>query len=565
MVHELQTRYEHSQSLADAEKFKAIRILTELGLLIPVSELETYHGRVGRKDAHTAWGVDPTFSNGGNNTGNFNVNDRPTLYTGSRADAEDFASRRLLEASWRHDADTLQPEVHQIVVEDPDATVINLDFDVTNLDKLDKERYIKALKALLIPLTEGSPVDFFVRHDTQRVDEELKRQPRLTLTRSEIAKVAVDAGVNEGTVLQLASAHNALSIAAYNPAYLASLFLHTAGDYGTAKVTIGDETLELPVNMEYVQRYMRAAHIVGVKDRVFSVTVGRKIKSISFFDLEKTYTSGQLEAKRASIWAKLGSLASESAHIPKAFKSGEKIRPLLGLLEDPHTKPETLVAAAKKIDGYKEIFEADAGNWEGFSLEQHVETVLRNFDENFADRVPVGIIPLMRLAILAHDLGKPEAAAKGRKHLQDQYNAQEADKFLTKLGVNDRLKKLILAIVGEGEALALQVARTYSAESAVMAMRNFAVRTLQEYNGSREVAEEQVQAFTELCQMFMICDGGAYTSMAVTRSKVGRHRNAPSFNDTFSESLLGLSKRGIGLRRTPNDRPAPRSLTPNPN
>jgi hypothetical protein len=94
MTEQLRTRTEHSRSIADAEKFRALDTLKEAGLLIPVSDLETYHGRVGTADEVSEWVVDPSFANGSNDSGNNNINHRPTLYTGEQDVAKDFAIER---------------------------------------------------------------------------------------------------------------------------------------------------------------------------------------------------------------------------------------------------------------------------------------------------------------------------------------------------------------------------------------------------------------------------------------------------------------------------------------
>lgn len=62
MTEALQTRTEHSRSLEDAEKFQALDTLKEVGLLVPLSEVETYHGRVGSASEVAEWAVDPSFA-----------------------------------------------------------------------------------------------------------------------------------------------------------------------------------------------------------------------------------------------------------------------------------------------------------------------------------------------------------------------------------------------------------------------------------------------------------------------------------------------------------------------
>jgi hypothetical protein len=69
-------------------------------------------------------------------------------------------------------------------------------------------------------------------------------------------------------------------------------------------------------------------------------------------------------------------------------------------------KPRDIMQDAQRVPGYEQIFAGSAGVWEGFTLGEHTETVLRNFDETYADRMPVGLLAPMRLAILTHDIGK---------------------------------------------------------------------------------------------------------------------------------------------------------------
>ena len=54
---------EHSRSLEDREKYQALETLRELGVLIPLADIDTYHGRAGSKDSREQWAVDPHFKN----------------------------------------------------------------------------------------------------------------------------------------------------------------------------------------------------------------------------------------------------------------------------------------------------------------------------------------------------------------------------------------------------------------------------------------------------------------------------------------------------------------------
>lgn len=302
------------------------------------------------------------------------------------------------------------------------------------------------------------------------------------------------------------------------------------------------------------------AHVVGVKQSIGSATLHRDITSVSFFDLEKIATAKGLEAERKAIWQRLGGMATALSQ----FNKGEvQPQPLMHLLTDAYAKPEKLVAAAEDVEGYVTIFEGDAGNWEGFTLAEHTETVLRNFDESFAENLPVGLLAPMRLAILSHDIGKPIAAARGEKHKQMEYNVAQADDFLGKLGVDDKLKGLLLAIIGKGEELAFQIEVRGAGEPTKAVMRELATKTMKQFYGSESVTDEQITGFIEMCKMLQVCDGGAYTSMAITRPVArgsGRYRNAPSFNGSFAQPA-GFGKRTIRLREE-GDKAADSDLTP---
>lgn len=72
----------------------AIEVLREIGLLEPVAELDVYHGRVESLDEAGKWTIDPNFDNAGNNSGNRNVNQRPTLYASGFDEALKFGQQR---------------------------------------------------------------------------------------------------------------------------------------------------------------------------------------------------------------------------------------------------------------------------------------------------------------------------------------------------------------------------------------------------------------------------------------------------------------------------------------
>ncbi len=582
MSEQLQTRAEHSRSLEDAERFRAIETLKEIGLLAPLSELETFHGRVGENHANEPWTVNPVFANGRNDNGNFNVNTRPTLYTGSRDNALEFARSRgrefiypeYIEAMrdreanaskwpmsevekddlWQSIARKYQGEIHDIVSVNPDAVVIDLNFDVQTLDEVTLEKYKGALNKLAIGVSEGSPLGFDDRHAFKPFKEVINRRLPTRIKQEEVSLYAEEAGIDESVALQLASAYNARQVMQIAPSYAAGRLLGSQRDIHTDVINLVNEgQVELPLNMEYVQRYFREAGIVGVQQPIYSATINRKMIAISLFDLEKVATEEQAKAQRQSTWRQVGQFAARLDEITEKTREQEGTDTRLPLLraiqDDPHVKPEKIVELASQLTSFGHIFKEDTGNWEKFSLAEHTETVLQNFDENFADNLPVQMLAPMRLAILAHDIGKPAAAIKGEIHNQKDFNQIYANGFLKEVGLPVRDRKMILAIIGEGADLAFDINIRGAGQSAKAAMYKLAKDTLREYIRSR-VSDEEINGFAAMCSMLQICDGGAYTSMGVTNKGRGNvsHRNAPSFNHSYAQPV-GFGKRGIRLRR----------------
>lgn len=615
-ISNIRTRAELPKYHENEIKLEALATLVELGSLIPINQIQTFHGRVGAGDEN--WAVEPTYVNHGNTTGNANVNKRSTLYTSDHETAKDFAQKRALNAfirshlqeleervknytneekeAWlsrlneeeasspfrstyklsdlnegsfgyfshvRKEVESLakrifteslendsgstmdvRPEIHEIVTRNPDAMILDLGFKPERLSNDDRTRYQHALQALAIPITEGSPISFESRDEIAKFFKVMSRLQRNVVMQHDIAVFAVEAGISEKTALQLASAYNSRQIALSNPAFLADRLLRYPSEIFTDIIDADGTKLEIPINLEYAERYMRESHIIAAKQTIDSVTVNRNITSVSFFDLDQIGTREQIETQKSAMLEKMDGLRKAFPHPPESQNTADA-QMLFKRLNNPYVKPEILLEAAKQIEEFKVIYESDAGNWEGFTLEEHTETVLRNFDENYADIIPVEYLVPLRLAILAHDLGKPIAVSRGEKYRQKDYNTFYAKSFFNSIGLDSHLKEFLTAIVTDGSDLAFKLQKQPGDPTLHREMRIFAEDVLQVYLQKDNISDSEIKSFTEMCKIFQLCDGGAYTSMAITRRKgKGHFRNPPSFNTSFKEPN-GPGKRDI--------------------
>ena len=473
---------------------------------------------------------------------------------------EGYATEAERDAMWQRVREGLRAVAYSIISDDTDSMILNLAFDDGALTQSDAEKYKQALGTLAdrLSVTDGAPVNFDDAASLPELQKELSRHDGQILSDADIKKFAENIGVDEQVCQWTCAAHNAREVWRSNPQELIRGGLDTSRDVG--KCRVGTDGGEAPVNLEYVERLMRVAHIVGVQQNVESGTLGRTISVVSLFDLHRVNTKEYLDREKQDIWKRLGgtvSLASAltpaqpAMHLsslleqfPNGAKKPKHHHVLLRELGNAYAKPEALVAAAMKVEGFEELFTKDAGNWERYTLAEHTETVLRNFEENFADKVPVQLLLPMRLAILVHDLGKPAAAAKGQKHKQQTYNAKFAEQFMSKVGIDGRLSKLVVAIIGDGESAAADEYIYKNGKDSELQRQGVARKALREFSGLEAVPQEQITAFNEMCKILPICDGGAYTSMATTRTSDGSSRNYPSFNGSF-KSPSGLGKRDL--------------------
>ncbi|HMS93585.1 MAG TPA: hypothetical protein PKD28_04305 [Candidatus Saccharibacteria bacterium] len=533
MNHErTQTRTEHSRNLEDAEKYKAIETLTELGLFVPLRYVEAWHGRAGDG---TDWAIDPRMRNGYGQNDNDNVNQRSTIYAGMKDVAKQFADIRARQKG----RDDFQAEMHRIVSEDTDAVVIDATFSEQDLDDKERYQYHDALRALSPGLSKGAPPSFAAGQ--QGVVEAYYADRRTQGgSQVDINQMAVRTGQDELELGRLAGAERARHVIA------------TMSPVGAAKAMLryrAASDIEPGIDagyVEYIESWFKNAHVVGLSQKVTSATLGRSITMATFFDLMNVQAEGAIAKRRERRARSLGGAGLLMRDSTKESYN-RHAHPVMKALANAYVSPHALIDEADKTRGFQGRFDRPSGVWEGFTLGQHTETVLRNFDETYADSVPVNLLLPMRLAMLVHDIGKPVAHAEGNKSQQVVYNKRDARRFMTEVGVDDPLQTVVLGVMGKGCDLALQmdVRKHPQAGPDLMA---FAKETLARAYGPDRVDDDSVRGFVTMCRMFRICDGGAYTDMAVTRKPNGAYyRNAPSFNAGFHPPA-GLGGRSIAPR-----------------
>jgi len=568
------TRSEFFREHEDPRKIEAIENLERIGIFTPMSNLELYHGRDPSGDKEE-WSVKSDFSNSGNNTGNWNINKISALNTGDFETARDFATERTLrkirkDRAIDYDQWSIKKRefrrsieegeipigVHRIISSDPNAIIISSEYSKSEI-----ERISQVITPLLPKILEGSPVDFKYR-DTipllrKTIDQDFNITSKKYIREDEIPLILQrikarilqsdnpQALVDEQLVKHIAGSVNSRFLMSHSPVSLIHKFAFYEDDtfkclFSTDK---GDINHLLPINRDYIARFLRSNHIVGLKTTVDSATLDRNISNTILFDLTKVNTEEKIKQKEQTFEKVFGEFSQE---MNKSLESS-KSHPLVKLLsENYYASPEEIIEEAKKVTGFENHFDKDAGNWEKFTLGEHTETVLRMFDETYADVLPAKLLPIMRLIILTHDLGKPEAAQEGKKNEQKGFNLKEGSRFLNELGIENNLKELILGIIGQGQEITSDVFVKKNKKS--NELRQYSRELLDKIKkvGSGSLEGEEMAIYF-MSFMLQNSDSGAYTDYAVTRRRGGLwFRNYPSFNESLKTN--SLDRRGAFLK-----------------
>lgn len=121
----------------------------------------------------------------------------------------------------------------------------------------------------------------------------------------------------------------------------------------------------------------------------------------------------------------------ESSNVAVLIEKEKQIQPfskekLEEILNTKNYKPEDLINFLKIK--YKDIYESDAGVWEGYSIEEHTLMAMNQFEKYYSDKeLPIGIERnFFRFMLSIHDIGKPEAIKTGDIKKQHEFTIKEA-------------------------------------------------------------------------------------------------------------------------------------------
>lgn len=532
------------------EKDEAIEFLVRIGVLIPFKDVKLYHGRTSRFDEPgKEWVVDPRFNNAGNNTGNYNVNSISVLSTAEFDVAKDFADSRNAEAylSRGEKIDPKTSQVIRIASADPAAMIFNDEFKVENLPQTDRNKVYAALKALSTSrLTELAPIRFEDRSDGVMVFEairaELVRSGAKIVTDQILSKVKKDLAdngksVSDKVLEQIGGAMNSRWLILRYPRIMFKKYALEKDEFKRTRIDdVFAEGFTGPLSLEYFASWCYSNHIIGQKEQIRSVTVGKNIDNYMIFDKSRINTEKAIGDK-----------------LRKIVKTFGEIDSLMQMIFPDSTISDALTNSSPSDSinfmahrGFLEPYLLNTGVWEKFMIGEHTETVLRVFEDNFRDEIPESLVAPIKFIMLIHDIGKGYAVKDNKFTKQDEKNY--TDKFcrnrvFKEFAIPSKMQDLLMFIIDESQVYAAKIylpnASKEDVENSKAAMLASATKQLEKVLG-RKPSKGEVMGLIHICKILLCCDGGAYTRYGITRDHAtGIHyRNG---NDKFTKSFKNPS------------------------
>ena len=597
----------------DADRLEAMNALCKHGVFKRVADLQLYHGRSNTDGQKFA--VSARYDNRFNPEGLPNLNHGvPALSTTTDPNiAKEFAEVRVENDRYRRGKTASVAEIHRIVSNDPDAVIFD-DEAMTAIarggDVHKQAEVTEAFRQLALPASlEHAPIQLHNAPDADGgrrripLDYEKARQEIFPSIPRDFTKQAELLGMIQSgyygiydsdrrrvaNTMGIRTPDDGLSESISTPDWIENDVLDQIirignsynavcqyPDRAIAALVNGESAVSIdyanrPISLSYVARWAKANHIVGATFEVDSATIQKTLMATYLFDLSKAKTPEQLQSERQERTNRLGRLACALS-----MNSTQSTQPV----EVPHSDtlmnvlsnelwatPERIVNRAREVplgvpgigrywETFGDVFDADAGNWEGYTLGEHTETVLRNFENTYADKLPARLLPIMRLCLVTHDIGKPVAVHNGEKSDQDRYNALWATVFLAKAGVAQHMAELVVDMITAGKNLAAQAyvnnARSgidYPNEAKLDELRGFCSKSLEHY-GMTTITDSDANGMADLCLVLLTCDAAAYTTTGVTHDAEMPgvyYNNYPSFQDSFRHPA-GLTGDEVELR-----------------
>lgn len=578
------------------KKSAAIKVLVELGFFAPFDREQGYvHVRALKGEKAGEWAPNPEWI-----PKMSNVNSYANVYANHSSNTEgiDEMKNGMIGES----------ESINLTTDSENYYILNRDFDVSKLSPEDTLRYQEALKTLglAVGATEISkltPADFKARDyyaelyslimqifasapAVERFELKLRegyvskglvKPEYITMQMMETAidefcsshHISDEAAMAEvkKTAQKIAGAINARTLLLKNPSKAIKLNAELSGRLDLADrrnylFISQDSVLEngskinekMPFSPEYVSAWLEESRVIGMQ----TSTIGERGKAEGqpvyvFIDLDRVNSEAVIGRRIAAIINTYESLPEEFRNL-EVLSMGNTIRTLPTELKEADCKKviELLRPYILKVNK-ESLLDMPSGVWEGYTVGEHTEAVLRVFETTFEPSIPTELLPLMKLALVVHDIGKGLAVAqvhdRGR---QKEFTEQVCAQLFSheNMRLSPTMVKAIMFMIGESQdfTTAYYVKKDPAAREALYQK---CLKFLQENFNINDAGA--AQALLNMCLIIQNCDSISYTQYGVVRGTQGKGEGIyyRGGNEAWGRGVesVGFDKRKKVLRR----------------
>lgn len=271
---------------------------------------------------------------------------------------------------------------------------------------------------------------------------------------------------------------------------------------------------EIPINWQYLATWIKKNKIVGGVSHTESDTPNKNSPVYSLLDLDTVKTESEQNQIYNQIINKYGELINLLSNVFEN-KQLEKF-----LLDASPKKCVDFINSSKTHPNLAKLF---SGVWEGYSVGEHTEAVLKIYEENFSKTLPEELQPFMKLSILLHDIGKGAAIEKlrtGKRVTQHEETRELCKDFYKEFGINKNVSELMTFVILDAQKLTTEfyVGRNADAEQKLLEAINNKFKSVYNLNPT----QNQVNAIASMCKILQTCDSYSYTPNSVIR-RTGEH------------------------------------------
>lgn len=526
---------------------QAIALLMDKGVLTKFNESnERFHGRV--SDGKDQFYIDPNFNNGGDSTGNRNLNTVATLYTGTQDIAEEFSEARARQQS-RKGAKNIQKERHEISSYVPNALI----FDTIKARKFSAEEQEEIRQLLKLAFCDMKAEYIDIKFEDRDLFLDALNQVRrfeanhkfdCVINKTEeiysmqdlqdFEKYCAERKIAQNVynyALEYIKMNNTRILFPYNAVRLCQGYLQNTNfvimDLGAK------QNVKVPFSPNTIAKMLSDNNVIAFRQSVDSATIDKIIDILSIFDLEKINTQKEIANRMVRLEKYyspiMNVLSGLSQKLENKSLGGADVEAVVKAFKK-HTSPEI----AKSLNQSAHV-------WEGFSVLEHTETVMNVYQNSYSlnNTVNPEMLPLMNSIILLHDLGKGDAYIKEN---QEKCIRDKTKLACSQLGLSQKEYNLLSSITLN---LTKYTADYYVNKNA-QALINLRVATesvLKDYL-DRKPTMSEVLGLEGICRMLQTCDSAAFTKYAKTKD-YKRNITYQNGNDRFTS---GMEKMGDQIR-----------------